>query len=200
MNINTDAIDEVSLALLYLTLHDRYRAALARAARSEMGPLLAPLGIGMMLTNPFMRMLTDRFGIRRVSAGDALLTLLATLPMVYLATHGLNLLVLIPALVLRGIGMSGAGLPSLSAAYASVRRERMPMATTSLNIVQRLGGPTMTTLCATFLAWKLKFPGAGHVISGAYGGAFLVLCGIHAAAFLAAVQLPRRLDDVAIPG
>jgi hypothetical protein len=24
MNINTDAIDEVSLALLYLTLHDRY--------------------------------------------------------------------------------------------------------------------------------------------------------------------------------
>ena len=26
MNINTDAIDEVSLALLYLTPHDRYRA------------------------------------------------------------------------------------------------------------------------------------------------------------------------------
>ncbi len=26
MNINTDAIDDVALALLYLTLHDRYRA------------------------------------------------------------------------------------------------------------------------------------------------------------------------------
>ncbi|WP_168787444.1 DUF6429 family protein [Paraburkholderia aromaticivorans] len=26
MNINTDAIDEVTLALLYLTLHDHYRA------------------------------------------------------------------------------------------------------------------------------------------------------------------------------
>ena len=26
MNINTDAIDEVCLALLYLTLHDQYRA------------------------------------------------------------------------------------------------------------------------------------------------------------------------------
>ena len=26
MNINTDAIDEVALALLYLTLHDQYRA------------------------------------------------------------------------------------------------------------------------------------------------------------------------------
>jgi hypothetical protein len=26
MNINTDAIDEAALALLYLTLHDQYRA------------------------------------------------------------------------------------------------------------------------------------------------------------------------------
>ena len=116
-------------------------------APGEMGWMLAPLGIGMMLTNPFMGVLTDRFGIRRVSAGAALLTLVATLPMLYFAAHGLNLLVLIPALFLRGLGMSGVGLPSLSAAYASVRREQLPMATTSLNIVQRLGGPTMTTLC-----------------------------------------------------
>ncbi|WP_414442132.1 DHA2 family efflux MFS transporter permease subunit [Burkholderia sp. 22PA0106] len=165
---------------------------------TEMGWMLAPLGIGMMLTNPFMGALTDRFGIRLVSAGGALLTLVATLPMLYLAAQGLNLLVLIPALLLRGMGMSGVGLPSLTAAYASVRRARMPMATTSLNIVQRLGGPTMTTLCATFLAWKLKSFGVGHAVSSAYGWAFLILCGIHASAFLAAVQLPRRLDDVTI--
>jgi EmrB/QacA subfamily drug resistance transporter len=169
-------------------------------APGEMGWLLAPLGIGMMLTNPLMGMLTDRFGIRPVSAGGALLTLLATFPMLYLTAHGLNLVVLIPALLLRGMGMSSVGLPSLSAAYASVRRERMPMATTSLNIVQRLGGPTMTTLCATFLAWKLKSLDAGHAISSAFGGAFLILCGIHAFAFLAAVQLPRRLDDVTTSG
>ncbi|MBJ9711248.1 hypothetical protein [Burkholderia gladioli] len=129
---------------------------------------------------------------------DTTTTLLATLAMLYLAAHGLNLLVLIPALLLRGIGMSGVGLPSLGAAYASVRRERMPMATTSLNIVQRLGGPTMTTLCATFLAWKLTPLDAGHAMSGAYSGAFLILCGIHAFAFVAAAQLPRRLDDVTI--
>lgn len=72
------------------------------------------------------------------------------------------------------------------------------MATTSLNIVQRLGGPTMTTLCATFLAWKLRSAVTGHAVSSAYVWAFLVLCGIHAFAFIAAVQLPRRLDDVSI--
>ncbi|WP_321790059.1 DHA2 family efflux MFS transporter permease subunit [Paraburkholderia sp. J94] len=163
----------------------------------EMGWMLAPLGVGMMLANPFMGALTDKFGIRRVCAGGAFLTLAATLPMLYLAAHGLSLQVLIPALLFRGMGMSGVGLPSLTAAYASVSRQRMPMATTSLNIVQRLGGPTATIFCATFLAWKLKPVDAGHAVSSAYGWAFLVLCGIHAFALLAAVQLPRRIGDVA---
>ncbi|WP_109232342.1 DHA2 family efflux MFS transporter permease subunit [Klebsiella pneumoniae] len=162
----------------------------------EMGWMLAPLGIGMMLTNPFMGALTDRFGIRRVSAGGALLAFCATLPMLYLAAQGLNLWVLSLALLLRGMGMSGIGLPSLTAAYASVNRKKMPMATTSLNIVQRLGGPTVTTLCATFLAWKLNSPDSVHEVSGAYGWAFLILCGIHAFSFLVANQLPHRLSDV----
>jgi putative transposase len=48
------------------------------------------------------------------------------------------------------------GIPSISAAYASVKRRNLPMATTSLNIVQRLGGPTLTTLCATFLGWRMS--------------------------------------------
>ncbi|MDW1257533.1 MFS transporter [Klebsiella pneumoniae] len=110
----------------------------------EMGWMLAPLGIGMMLTNSFMGALTDGFGVRRVSAGGAFLAFLGTLPMLYLAVQGLNLWVLTPAMLLRVMGISGIGLPSLTAAYASVHRKKMPMATTSLNIVQRLGGPTMT--------------------------------------------------------
>jgi hypothetical protein len=41
---------------------------------------------------------------------------------------------------LRGVGLSAVGIPSISAAYASVKKRDLPMATTSLNIVQRLGG------------------------------------------------------------
>lgn len=166
----------------------------------EMGWILAPLGVGMMITTPFMGTLTDRFGIRRVSAGGALLALVATLPMLYLAARGLDLLVLVPALLLRGMGMSGVGLPSLTAAYASVSRQRVPVATTALNIVQRLGGPTMTTVCATFLAWKLGPGATGHAVSHAYAWAFLILCGLHASTFLGALQLPRRIDEVETRG
>ena len=162
-------------------------------APAEMGWMLAPLGLGMMVTQPMMGTLTERFGIRRVAAGGALLALLATTLLLGLAARGFELFVLIPALFLRGMGMSGVGLPSLTAAYASVRRPQLPMATTSLNIVQRLGGPTMTTLCATLLAWRLRSPVA---VSTAYAWAFLFLCALHAAVLVATLRLPRRLEDV----
>ncbi|MGE4481323.1 DHA2 family efflux MFS transporter permease subunit [Acidocella sp.] len=165
-------------------------------APAEMGWMLAPLGLGMMVTYPQMGALTDRFGIRALSAGGALLGCMATLAFLYLALHGLNLFILIPALFLRGLGMSAVGLPSMTAAYAAISKQDLPMATTSLNIAQRLGGPIMTTLCATFLAWRLGAHGSGPAVATAYAWAFLLLSIFQVAVFLAARQLPRRLDDV----
>jgi len=160
----------------------------------EMGWMLAPLGLGMLVTFPSMGALTKRFGIRSVSAGGALLAMVATLPFLYMASHGLNEFILVPALFFRGMGQSAVGIPSVSAAYNSVRREDLPMASTSFNIVQRLGGPTFTTLCATVLAWRLSSPVADAAIVNAYVWAFALLCGLHALTFIAAVRLPRRLS------
>jgi MFS family permease len=143
-----------------------------------------------------MGTLTDRFGIRWVSAGGALMVLIATLPFLYLAESGLDLFVLMPALLLRGMGQSAVGLPSITAAYASVERRALPMATTSLNIVQRLGGPTLTTLCATILEWRLNSQVGRPVALNAYGWAFLLLCALHALTFFAACRLPLRIGKV----
>jgi predicted MFS family arabinose efflux permease len=110
---------------------------------SATGWLLAPLGVGMMCVYPLMGALTKRFGIRKVSAGGALLAFAGTLPFLYLASHGLVLAVLASALFIRGAGLSAIGIRSISAAYASVERADLPMATTALNFVQRLGGPTL---------------------------------------------------------
>jgi hypothetical protein len=65
----------------------------------------------MMVTSPSMGALTERFGIRRVSAGGALLALIATLPFLYLASRGLDLFVLVPALFFRGMGQVAAPPP-----------------------------------------------------------------------------------------
>jgi len=162
---------------------------------SATGWLLAPLGVGMICSYPWMGALTQRFGIRKVSAGGALLAFAGTLPFLYLASHGLVFAVLAGALFMRGVGLSAVGIPSISAAYASVRKKDLPMATTSLNIVQRLGGPTLTTLCATFLGWRLGMVQSSASLSSAFTAAFLLLCGLHAFLFATALRLPLSLDQ-----
>jgi EmrB/QacA subfamily drug resistance transporter len=161
---------------------------------SATGWLLAPLGVGMICSYPWIGALTQRFGIRRVSAGGAFLALAGTLPFIWLASHGLSVAVLTCALFLRGVGLSAVGIPSISAAYASVKKGGLPMATTSLNIVQRLGGPTMTTLCAAFLGWSLR-SGHSHLsLSSAFVAPFILLCLVHTLLFAACLRLPLSID------
>jgi EmrB/QacA subfamily drug resistance transporter len=157
---------------------------------SYVGWLLAPLGLGMMCAYPFMGRLTQRFGIRKLAACGALLALAGTLPLVFLARHGLVVTVLAASLFIRGIGVSAIGIPSLASGYASVARRDLPMATTAMNIIQRLGGPTLTTLCATFLAWRLSATPDPASTTGAFVAAFALLCALHALLFLATLRLP----------
>ncbi len=164
---------------------------------SATGWLLAPLGLGMMCCYPLMGALTKRFGIRRVSAGGAFLAFVGTLPFLYLASHRLVFPLLTAALFIRGIGLSLVGMPSIASAYAAVKRQELPMATTALNIVQRLGGPTLTTLCATFLGWRLAPAHIHDVMLGPFTAVFLLLCALHALLFVAAMRLPLSLPMVA---
>lgn len=164
----------------------------------EVGWMLTPLGVGMLCTYPLMGTFTRRFGIRRVSSVGAGVVLIGTLPFVYLAGHGLDLIVLMLSLFIRGAGQSAVGIPSIAAAYASVKRQDLPMATTTLNVAQRLGGPTLTTLCATFLAWRLSVSPNHDDLQGAFTAAFALLCALHALALTSALQLPRALPVHAV--
>jgi EmrB/QacA subfamily drug resistance transporter len=156
---------------------------------SATGWLMAPMGLGMVCTYPWVARLTRCFGIRGTSFRGALIAFLGTLPLLYLSSKHFSVGILAVALFVRGMGMSAVGIPSISAAYASVRKEELPMATTSLNIVQRLGGPTLTTVCATFLGWRLAgVHSAG--ISGAFTMSFVLLCSLHSMLILAARRLP----------
>jgi MFS family permease len=163
---------------------------------SQTGLLLAAQGLGMMCTFPLVGSLVERFGNRNVSAGGVLVALAGTLPFVYVAGHGLAGWLVAVALFVRGMGQSCIGVPSISAAYSSVKREALPMATTTLNIVMRMGGPTLTTICATFLGWRL----AAHApapASDAYGDTFALLCGLHVVLLAAAMRLPQRVRKAA---
>ncbi len=157
---------------------------------SATGLLLAPLGLGMMCGYPFVGTWVRRFGNRKASAGGAVLTLAGTLPFIYMAHHGIVIVLVICALLIRGVGMSAVGVPSMAAAYSSVKREDLPMATTTLNIVMRIGGPILTTICATFLGWRLGSAPSHDEMLKAFTAAFVLLCTFQGLLFAAALRLP----------
>lgn len=161
------------------------------------GWLLAPLGLGMLCIYPSLGALTQRFGIRRVSVAGALLSLISTVPFLYLTTHGLIIGLLELALFFRGFGQGAIGIPSITAAYASVKAQDLPMAATTLNIAQRLGGPTLTTICATFLAWRLNATSPSATRPSAFMATFVLLCGLHALLLFAALRLPVTIENAA---
>jgi hypothetical protein len=96
-------------------------------------------------------------------------------------------------LFLTGFGQGTITIPSVSAAYSSVPKERMPVANSALNIVQRLGGPLATTLMAAVVS---RAVGAVPVPAAhAFSPAFALLFGLYVFVFGAASRLPIRIHS-----
>lgn len=157
----------------------------------EAGWLLAAMGVGMLCAYPSMGSLTDRFGCRLVSAGGALASIVGTLPFLWMATSGPSVLLIVPCLFLRGAGQGATGVPSVSAAYAAVPRDRLAQATTATNIVQRLGGPACTTLVAIVAAGataRTAVPGSLLFLFP-----FAALVGLQVVLLIVACRLPVEI-------
>jgi len=163
------------------------------ASPGSAGWLLAPAGLGMLLSYPMMGTLTERFGPRKVSSSGALLALMGTLPFALFGALGLPASTVSISLFVRGLGLGAINLPSIASAYASIPKQTIPVATTALNIVQRLGGPVATTLLAIFLHARLGVSPTDN--KHAFAATFWLLCGLHALSLLAALRLPLHTEE-----
>jgi len=146
-----------------------------------------------MFVYPLLGFLTDRFGCRAVSAGGTLLAILGTLPFLWMIQNQLSPSLLLVSLFTRGVGQGAIGVPSVSAAYSSVPREQLAIATTASNMVQRLGGPVGTTIMAVVLSYSAThFPTSGPRV---FMMAFIALIGLQLILLSAAGRLPIRLHS-----
>lgn len=159
----------------------------------QAGWMLASTGFGMMCSFPMIGFLTERFGCRAVSACGAFLAFLSMLPFLWMIENGLSPILAAISLFFRGAGQGAIGIPSVSAAYASVSKERLAVANTAINIVQRLGGPLATTFTALFI------PSAANSLSRsgshAFTIAFSILTGLHMLALGAGSRLPALINQ-----
>jgi MFS family permease len=150
--------------------------------------MLAPMGLGMMCVYPLMGYLTDRFGCRAVSASGVLLALLGTLPFLWMIQNQFSPTLMVICLFVRGAGQGAIGIPSMAAAYSSLRRDKLAVGTTAINIVQRLGGPIATTAMAIAMSLSaIYFPVAGP---RAFMIPFVAFIGLHLLALGSASRLP----------
>jgi len=160
-----------------------------QATPSATGLMLFPLGLGIFCGLPIMGRLSERFGARAISGGGAVLSLLGTLPFVF-SDIDTPYPLLGVALFVRGFGGGSITIPSAAAAYASVPRESLGHATTSINICQRFGGPTGSAGLAIFLQFALLH--AATAVQ-AYHWAFIGLATAAAAGLVTASRLPGRV-------
>jgi len=88
-------------------------------------------------------------------------------------------------------GAGATGIPSIAAAYSSVPKAKLGIATTAINIVQRLGGPIATTV----IAITVSLSAVSHPISSrrAFLIPFVVLIALQLLALVSTSRLPVRI-------
>ncbi|MDX3386233.1 MDR family MFS transporter [Streptomyces niveiscabiei] len=179
-----------------------YQTAKGESALTA-GLLLAPQGFGAALAMPVAGILTDRIGAGRVVPVGVTLALLGTV--VYTqVTPDTSYGLLAAALVLRGFGLGAVMTPALSSAYATLSKEAVPRASSTVTILQQVGGSFGSAVIAVVLSGRISAelpggrPAEGPLVT-AFAQTFWVAFGLAALIYLPALLLPRHGTDRAAP-
>jgi len=137
----------------------------------DTGLLTAPQGLGAALAMPIAGKLTDRYGGGPLALFGVTLCAVATVPFGLIGAHT-SIVWLSFAMFIRGIGIGFGFMPTMAAAFASLKRSELASATPQLNVLQRVGGSIGTAVLAVVLQRALT---GAHTLSAAahaYGTAF----------------------------
>lgn len=177
------------------------------------GLLLAPQGLGAAAAMPLAGVVTDKLGAGRIVPVGIVLLVLGTIPFAVVEA-GTSYWMLGGALFVRGLGFGCTMMPTMSAALATLRREAVSRATSTLQIILQLGGSVGTALLAVVLSRQIgdRIPqaaggaGAGGMgeipdrvreqvaprLADAFGYTFWVTLALTAVLILPALLLPRQ--------
>ncbi|MGH2513419.1 MAG: MDR family MFS transporter [Candidatus Limnocylindrales bacterium] len=155
------------------------------------GLLLAPQGLGMLLTRGYAGRLTDRIGARPVVLGGFLLSIAGTLAYTQ-AGLDTNELLLGASLVIRGAGLGMVTIPIMAAAYLGLRSDQVPHASIATRITSQLGGAFGAAVLALILQTQIAAHASGGLagLASAFDTAFWWSVGFTALAIIPTLFLP----------
>ncbi|WP_245632886.1 MDR family MFS transporter [Alicyclobacillus kakegawensis] len=163
------------------------------------GFMLIPQGVGSLLSRGWAGKLSDSRGPRLVVLLSSALCVIGTLPFALAGPHT-NSFLLAAALIVRGIGLSGANIAVMSSAFQGLRKEEIPHASTATRIAQQLGGAFGAAVFAVILDHQLTAHGVSGITaqSSAFDNTFWWSIGFIALAFIFAFLLPREKRERAL--
>ena len=158
-------------ALLLVPL---YYQSVRGASALQAGLLLAPQGIGAMITMPIAGRLTDRYGPYYWPAVGIPLLLIGMAPFAFVTAHTPYALLLGFSVVL-GLGMGLSMMPTMTAAMQAVPPAAIARTSTAMNIIRQSGASIGTAIMSVLLASAIRdqFRSVPGVKSG--GGGFASL-------------------------
>ncbi|TDC94960.1 DHA2 family efflux MFS transporter permease subunit [Actinomadura sp. 7K507] len=180
------------------------------------GLLLAPQGLGAMLTMPIGGRLTDRIGPGRVVLGGMTVVVLSMVAFATILGSDTSYWSLGAVLFLMGLGMGMTMMPTMAAAIQTLVHDEVPRASTMLNIIQQVSASIGTAMMTVLLSRQLTAnlgDGAGGEIGGtedvppaimekiapvmgdAFQHTYWYAAGLLALAFIPALLLPRRKPE-----
>jgi len=148
-------------ALLLIPL---YYQTVRGASALEAGLLLAPQGIGAMITMPLAGKLTDRYGPNLWPACGIPLLVIGIAPFAFVTAHTSYALLCGFSFVL-GLGMGFSMMPTMTAAMQAVPAAAIARTSTAMNIIRQGGASIGTAILSVILTAEIT----AH-IAGAGGG------------------------------
>jgi EmrB/QacA subfamily drug resistance transporter len=150
------------------------------------GLLLGAQGIGSLIPRVTTGKLTDRFGPRPIILIGLVITVLGTLPFAF-ATASTSGWILVVALFVRGVGLTPVNIAVMVGAFQGVPREELPDGSSTIRIIQQVGGAFGATVLVLILGHAALTVG---IPSQAFNVAFWWSIGFVALAFIPAIFLP----------
>jgi EmrB/QacA subfamily drug resistance transporter len=170
------------------------------------GLLLAPQGIGAMITMPIAGILADKIGPGKiVLVGIAVITV--GMGMFTQLDADTSYTYLMSALFIMGLGMGGTMMPIMSAALATLKAETIARGSTLMNIIQQVAASIGTALFSVLLTNGMIGLDPTDVLgrADAFATVFvvatiLVACVLIPAAFLPRTKVAHPVDPAVLVG
>jgi EmrB/QacA subfamily drug resistance transporter len=173
-----------------LLLIPLYYQTVRGASALEAGLLMAPQGLGAMITMPIAGRLTDRYGPDRWPACGIPLLVIGIAPFAFV-TDSTSYVLLCGFSFVLGLGMGFAMMPTMTAAMQAVPATAIARTSTAMNIIRQSGASIGTAILSVLLASAIseKHARGGEALAEAFASTFVWGLALLALAFIPALAM-----------